>query len=115
MSNIGATLSSKLIAVGIKSPNALKQVGSQNAWLKLKKTDPSSCLSSLYAPEGAIQGIRWHDLSDESKKHLKAFYNKNKLLLFKALLPQQPNDCFLSNIYAHFLTVSIRYRYNDGR
>ena len=29
----------------------------------------------LYALEGAIQGIRWHDLSKEKKDNLRDFYN----------------------------------------
>ncbi|WP_372481128.1 TfoX/Sxy family DNA transformation protein [Clostridium tagluense] len=29
----------------------------------------------LYALEGAVQGIRWHNLSGEIKDELKEFYN----------------------------------------
>jgi DNA transformation protein len=28
----------------------------------------------LYAIEGAIQGIRWHDLEDSRKRELKEFF-----------------------------------------
>jgi len=32
----------------------------------------------LSALEGAIQGIRWHHLSRETKESLKEFYHKHK-------------------------------------
>jgi DNA transformation protein len=32
----------------------------------------------LSALEGAIQGVRWHHLSDETKADLKAFYHSHK-------------------------------------
>jgi len=31
------------------------------------------------ALEGAIQGVRWHDLDSQTKENLKDFYNKHKL------------------------------------
>jgi DNA transformation protein len=32
----------------------------------------------LCSLEGAIQGVRWHNLDDETKKSLKEFYAKAK-------------------------------------
>lgn len=72
--NIGKTLAQKLEFVGIKNFDALKEIGSQNAFIKLVTIDNSACINMLYALEGAIQGIRWHQLSAEKKAELKEFY-----------------------------------------
>lgn len=74
--NIGQTLEEQLNQVGIKTTQDLKDAGSKTAWLRIKTIDPSACINRLYALEGAIQGIRWHNLSDEIKHELKEFYNK---------------------------------------
>ncbi|MDR1301443.1 MAG: TfoX/Sxy family protein [Treponema sp.] len=44
----------------------------------MRHTDSSACYNRLCAIEGAIQGIRWHNLSDEIKNELKQFYNQWK-------------------------------------
>ena len=75
--NIAAKLEAQLIDVGIATPEQLKQIGSREAWLRILMRDPSACLMRLSALEGAIQGIRWHDLDDE-KKSLKEFYHRHK-------------------------------------
>ena len=76
--NIAAKLKSQLADVGITTVEQLKQIGSRDAWLRILATDPSACLMRLSALEGAIQGIRWHYLDDETKKSLKEFYKKHK-------------------------------------
>lgn len=73
--NLGKTLTDKLKLAGIDSPENLRQVGSEKAFLKLSTIDKHACLNMLYALEGAIQGIRWHNLSQERKSELKLFYN----------------------------------------
>jgi len=76
--NIGAKLEKQLADVGITTEEELKRVGSREAWLRILQTDPSACLMRLSALEGAIQGIRWHDLDSETKKSLKEFYQEHK-------------------------------------
>jgi DNA transformation protein len=76
--NIGKELERQLYEVGIYSIEELKKIGSKEAWLKIKKMDPSACINRLYALEGAILGIRWHDLDESIKKELKEFYEENK-------------------------------------
>jgi DNA transformation protein len=73
--NIGKKLEEQLNEVGIETIEQLKEVGSKQAWLDVKAMDSSACINRLCALEGAIQGIRWHNLSDEVKKDLKEFYN----------------------------------------
>jgi len=76
--NIGKELEQQLNQVGIETAEQLVQVGSKEAWLRIKAIDDSACINRLYALEGAIQGIRWHHLSDEIKQELKAFFNTVK-------------------------------------
>ena len=73
--NIGKTLSDKLLSAGINSIEELKSTGSENAFIMIKTIDPSACLNMLYALEGAIRDIRWHDLEVSRKKELKDFFN----------------------------------------
>jgi DNA transformation protein len=74
--NIGKELEKQLNEVGIKTLDELKNNGSKNAWLKIRHVDSSACYNRLCALEGAIQGIRWHNLSENDKKELKMFYNE---------------------------------------
>ena len=77
--NLGPVVSAQLEQVGIKTPAALKKAGSEKAWLKIQKIDPSACYNRLLGLEGAVQGIRWHFLSPSRKAELKAFYTAHKL------------------------------------
>ena len=76
--NIGNVLEKQLNDVGIKTIDDLINLGSKEAWLKIKEIDDSACLNRLMALEGAIQNIRWHNLSDEDKDNLRDFYNSQK-------------------------------------
>ncbi|MBE6486792.1 MAG: TfoX/Sxy family protein [Methanosphaera stadtmanae] len=76
--NIGKVLEKQLNDVGIYSVDDLINIGSKESWLKIKEIDDSACLNRLMALEGAIQNIRWHDLSENDKKNLKDFYNLHK-------------------------------------
>ena len=73
--NIGKALAAKLNAVGIGTENNLKNIGSENAIIKIATIDNSgACINMLCALEGAIQGIRWHGLEDIRKQELKEFF-----------------------------------------
>lgn len=76
--NIGKVVEKQLNDVRINTIDELINLGSKEAWLKIKEVDESACLNRLMALEGAIQNIRWHDLSDEDKQNLKDFYNLQK-------------------------------------
>ena len=73
--NIGAVLEKQLNDVGINTIDDLINLGSKETWLKIKEIDDSACLNRLMALEGAIQNIRWHNLSEEDKDNLRNFYN----------------------------------------
>jgi len=64
--NIGKTLADKLNIIGIKTKQDLKDIGSENAIIRIATIENSgACINMLYALEGVIQGIRWHGLDKE--------------------------------------------------
>lgn len=73
MENIGKEMARKLTAVGIDSPEKLMEIGSKQAFFRLKETFPNVCLVHLYALEGAITGQEYNRLPEETKKGLKSF------------------------------------------
>lgn len=77
--NIGPKVEEQLQEVGITTYEQLKEMGSQQAWLKIKAIDDSACMHRLLALEGAIQGIRKSELSVEKRAELKEFYNARQL------------------------------------
>ncbi len=78
MPNIGKIASKKLISVGIDTPEKLKELGSKEAFIRIRSIDNTACFSMLQGLEGAIQGVRWHDLPESTKKDLKIFFNSFK-------------------------------------
>ena len=76
--NIGKEVEKQLNQVGIKTLEQLKEIGSKEAWLKIKKIDDSACINRLYAIEGAILNIKKTELSKDKKEELKEFYNMFK-------------------------------------
>ena len=78
MINIGVKLEEQLKQAGIDAPEALKAVGSREAWLRIKAFDPSACIMRLSALEGAIRGVRWHNLDADVKQSLSEFYHIHK-------------------------------------
>ena len=78
--NIGKVVEEQLNEVGITTVDDLIDIGSREAWLKIKEIDDSACLNRLMALEGAIQNIRWHELSEKDKNNLKDFYNHQNFI-----------------------------------
>jgi len=76
--NIAAKLEAQLAEVGITTTEQLREVGSREAWLRILARDPSACIMRLSALEGALQGVRWHYLDEDTKKSLKEFYRQQK-------------------------------------
>jgi DNA transformation protein and related proteins len=73
--NLGKVLAQQLEIVGISNESQLKTVGAEEAFVRLATLDESACINMLYALEGAIQGIRWHNLPDERKRELLEFFH----------------------------------------
>jgi len=72
--NIGKALAELLIQAGIETPAQLKATGSEKAFIRLCAIDSEACINKLCAIEGAIQGIRWHQLSADKKRELKEIF-----------------------------------------
>jgi DNA transformation protein len=81
--NIGKDTEEKLIQVGIDSFEKLASVGSEQAFIRLQTIDPGACLSLLCSLEGAIENIKWHQLSKERKLELTEFHKAAKKNLCK--------------------------------
>lgn len=77
--NIGKVVAEKLIQVGITSPQELLEVGSEQAFIRIQTIDETACFSMLQGLEGAVQGIRWHNLPVERKAELKEFFHLRRI------------------------------------
>ncbi len=73
--NIGKTLAERLEAEGITTAEDLKSLGSFEVFKRLRKSDPGACYSMFCALEGAVRGIRWHQLPESVKVQLKQQYD----------------------------------------
>ncbi|NFG42038.1 TfoX/Sxy family protein [Clostridium botulinum] len=76
--NIGKEVESQLNKVGIFTYDELKNIGAEQAWLKIQKIDASACIHRLLALEGSIQCVKKISLPQERKESLKDFYNSHK-------------------------------------
>ncbi|MFC1661658.1 TfoX/Sxy family protein [Gemmatimonadota bacterium] len=68
--NIGPKLESLLREHGIATPEDLQSLGAEEACRRMHLRG-EKCLNKLYALEGAIRGIRWHDITQEERDDLK--------------------------------------------
>lgn len=46
--------------------------------MRIQAIDASACYNRLCALEGAVRGVRWHDLPPDVKEDLLAFYRIHK-------------------------------------
>lgn len=76
--NIGKVLEDKLIEAGIDTPEKLIELGSKEAFMRIRAYDDTACINMLYGLEGAVQGIKDNYLSDQTKQDLKLFYKTLK-------------------------------------
>ncbi|MCL2827140.1 MAG: TfoX/Sxy family protein [Oscillospiraceae bacterium] len=76
--NIGKEREKKLRAVDIPTAEALKKIGSKEAFIRLKLRDPYVCLVHLYALEGAVSDREYNQLPEEVKRDLKAYSDSFK-------------------------------------
>ena len=76
--NIGSVMERRLAAVGIYDVETLLKIGSKEVFIKLRQHEGDTCFSSLCGLEGAIQCIRWHNLSSKTKEDLRKFFDSFK-------------------------------------
>ena len=73
--NVGKVLEDNLIKAGIETPEQLRDIGAEEAFLRIRlKADSGACLHMLYGIQGAIDGIQDKFLPIPTKERLKAFY-----------------------------------------
>jgi DNA transformation protein len=77
--NIGKVVAEKLIQAGITSPKELLEIGSEQAFIRIQTIDETACFSMLQGLEGAVQGIRWHNLPAERKAGLREFFHLRRI------------------------------------
>lgn len=78
--NIGTVIENRLNATGIYTPEELISTGSKDAFIRIKMIDNTACLHMLYSLQGAIEGIHYTNLEENTKKNLKAFFITSQLL-----------------------------------
>lgn len=76
--NIGKVVEDQLNQVGIHTFEDLKELGAEQAWLKIQEIDDSACIHRLLALEGALQGVKKTMLPEDRKAELKEFYKWHK-------------------------------------
>ncbi|MEN6413976.1 MAG: TfoX/Sxy family protein [Veillonellales bacterium] len=73
--NVGKVLEENLLAVGIETPEQLREIGVEEAFRRIRnERDSGACLHMLYGIQGAILGIPDKQLSVDTKQKLKAFF-----------------------------------------
>lgn len=73
MRNIGNEMEKKLKSVGIWSAEELTQLGSKEAFLRLRMRYSNVCLVHLYTLQGAVDNLEYNQLPDNVKQDLKQF------------------------------------------
>ena len=72
--NVGKVLERNLNQIGIYTEAQLKEIGSKEAFLRIRLIDPGACLHMLYGLQGAIDGIKDAFLTEAARRDLKAFF-----------------------------------------
>ena len=71
MMNLGAKSAERISAVGIADPETLERIGAAAAFHRVKSRFPNdTSLNLLWAIQGALMEIHWHDVPSEIKQQL---------------------------------------------
>lgn len=74
--NIGPKLAENLRRAGIETPEVLRELGAEAAFLRVRtQVDPAACFHQLTALAGAELGIPKRALPPNRKAELRAFFN----------------------------------------
>lgn len=74
--NIGPRLAAGLHSVGVDTMDQLCNEGAIATWERLRHVDAFDCVHSLLALEGAIRGIRWHQLPPRVRTELADYVHR---------------------------------------
>ncbi len=72
--NVGKVLEKNLEDIGVHTPEELREMGSKEAFLRIRRLDSGACLHMLYGLEGAAEGVRDTLLPEAVKTDLKEFF-----------------------------------------
>lgn len=73
--NIGPKLADHLTEAGIETPDRLREMGAEEAFLRVRtQVDSTACLHELEALAGAVENVRKSLLPPERKAELKAWF-----------------------------------------
>lgn len=73
--NVGKVLEKNFIEVGISTTEQLREIGTKEAFLRIRVKDPTACIHMLYGIQGAVEGIKDKFLSERTKQELREFYH----------------------------------------
>ncbi len=74
--NVGPKLAENLRRAGFDSIESFRAAGAEEAFLRIRtQVDPTACFHQLTALEGAVQGVRKTQLSQERKTELRTFFD----------------------------------------
>lgn len=75
--NIGPKVAENLEKIGITTPEQLRELGAEEAFLRIRdRVDSTACLHQLEALAGAVEGVKKSLLTSERKAELKAWHRK---------------------------------------
>jgi DNA transformation protein len=77
--NVGKVLEANLLKVGIETPEQLRHIGAEEAFIRIRAlADSGACLHMLYGIQGAIDGVPDRYLPEDKRIKLKMFYKNVK-------------------------------------
>jgi len=72
MRNLGPIIARRLRAVGIETPDELRNLGAIEAYVRLKRTfRVETTHGQLYALHGAVNDVRWQGLPEAARAALR--------------------------------------------
>lgn len=73
LKNLGPKSAEQIVAVGIDGPDEIRELGAVVVFHRVKSRFPASTsLNLLWALQGALMEVHWHDVPDEVKRQLLA-------------------------------------------
>ena len=74
--NIGPVLAENLRAVGVETPEQLRELGAREAFFRIRvQRDSAACFHQLTALAGTEKGVRKTELTSEEKRDLRTFFD----------------------------------------
>lgn len=71
LKNLGPKSAEHIVAVGIDGPDEIRELGAVVVFLRVKSRFPdSTSFNLLWALQGALMEVHWHDIPNEIKQQL---------------------------------------------